>query len=67
MQRPPEEYGDRAANRGQAPDIGRHRVIREVAADHLGQPTSLLRDRRMHALTQFHFEGLQLDPHTVPA
>jgi hypothetical protein len=35
------------AKRSQPLGIGGHRVIREITADHLGQPPPLLRNRRL--------------------
>ena len=55
------------AKRSQPPGIGGHGVIREIAADHLSQPSPLLRNRSMHPPTQFPFKGLELDPHPIPA
>jgi hypothetical protein len=42
-------------------------VVIEVADDDLLQPSSLLRNRLMHAPSQFLFDGLQLCLHAIPA
>src|ERR1700681_4091285 len=41
-------------------------MVVEVAGDDLPQPSSLLRNRLMHALSQFLFDGLQLCPNASP-
>ncbi len=42
-------------------------MVGEVAAHHLAQPLSLLRNRFVHASPQFFLDGSQLGPHAVPA
>jgi hypothetical protein len=58
--RPMPEDGHVVAKRSEAPDVGGHGVVREIAADHLGQPPPLLLNRRMHPPTQFALRAFSL-------
>jgi hypothetical protein len=55
------------AKSAEAPEVGRHGVVREVATHHLRQPLTLLRDRLVHPPPQFRFKGFQLGPHPIPS
>src|SRR4051794_6402224 len=50
-----------------SPNVRRHRVVREVAADHLLQPPPLDRDRLMHALPQRLLDRPQRRSHAIAA
>src|SRR5690242_5959455 len=45
--------------------VGRHRVIGEVSADDLRQPSSLLGNGLVHSPSQFLLDLLELCPHAV--
>src|SRR5215204_4686074 len=47
--------------------VGRHRMVVEVAFDHLHQPFPLRGDALMHALPQGLLDLLELAPHSIPA
>ena len=60
-ERAPPEVSHPMPERRERPDVGQHRIIGEMAGDHLLQPCSLDRDRLTHASPklnlQFHALG----------
>ena len=67
LKRASPEVHDMVPKRTQARDVGGYRVVGEVAAHHLTQPLSLLRDRFVHTAPQFGLDGSQLRTHPIPA
>src|ERR1700676_960987 len=67
LKRTSPEVHDMVPKCTQACDVGWYRVVGKVAAHHLAQPLTLLRDRFMHTSPQFFLDGSQLGTHPVPA
>src|SRR5258708_36394587 len=64
VQAPPPLSDHLVAEARERTTVRRHRVIVEVAANHLRQPSCLTWDRLGHAPSQVLFFGLQLRPHS---
>src|SRR6185437_12360871 len=64
-QRASPQIDDMEAEGNKRATIGRHRVVVEVPRNDLLQPSSLFRDRLMHAQPQLPFDLLKLRPHAV--
>src|ERR1700692_2296462 len=66
-ERPTPEVYDVVAERTEGPRVRRHRVIREVASNHLPEPFPLFGDRIIHALSQLLLDLPELRSHTIAA
>jgi hypothetical protein len=55
--RAPPEIGHVVSKRTQALGVGRHRMVRKIAAHHLSQPSALLWNRFMHSSPQLFLNG----------